>query len=115
MDTALFNGDHRRGINGNPYLIDGAMEIAQRASIRLSVRKGSFPLDKGLGSLLYTLRDVPKEDRDKTALSLARSALLDMGELEVIDARAIEDEGDSLRIEVELKYMDKKIKMEARV
>ena len=60
MDTMLQNGDFARGPGGLLRPIQGVLELTQRAMIRLTVRKGAFPLDDTLGSELYRLRDVKK-------------------------------------------------------
>ena len=44
MDVLLENGDIVCGRDGTPVMIGGARELAQRAAIRLAVRRGSLPL-----------------------------------------------------------------------
>ena len=43
MDVLLENGDIVCGRDGTPVMIGGARELAQRAAIRLAVRRGSPP------------------------------------------------------------------------
>ena len=45
MDVLLENGDIVCGRDGTPVMIGGARELAQRAAIRLAVRRGSLPHD----------------------------------------------------------------------
>ena len=55
MDVLLENGDIVCGRDGTPVMIGGARELAQRAAIRLAVRRGSLPHDPSFGSELYRL------------------------------------------------------------
>ena len=52
MDVLLENGDIVCGRDGTPVMIDGARELAQRAAIRLAVRRASLPHDPSFGSEL---------------------------------------------------------------
>lgn len=83
MDTMLQNGDFARGPGGLLRPIQGVLELTQRAMIRLTVRKGAFPLDDTLGSELYRLRDVKKPHWQETALLYAREALSPLPQVEV--------------------------------
>lgn len=53
MDTALKNGDFNLENCGSPYLIDDIEEILQRATIALTVKKGSDIYNREFGSQLY--------------------------------------------------------------
>lgn len=88
MDTMLRQGDFARGPGGLPKAIGGREENIQRALIRLTVKKGSFALDPGLGSQLWRLRDVKRGQWEEQALLYAREALEDMPETEVLGVKA---------------------------
>ncbi|MDU7338447.1 MAG: histidine kinase [Clostridium sp.] len=55
MDTKLENGDFEVVANGLPRSVTGKEELLQRATIRLTVPRGSFSYDPSLGSKLHTL------------------------------------------------------------
>jgi hypothetical protein len=76
MDTKLLNRDIDTTARGLPFLIGGERELLQRAFIRLTVRKGSFPLDPSLGSELYRLRGVTCGSIYDAALAYARECLI---------------------------------------
>lgn len=88
MDTMLQNGDFVRGRGGLPRVINGSEEWIQRAMIRLTVRKGSFPLDPKLGSELHLLRDAKRPYWEEQALLYAKEALADMPQAQVLDVKA---------------------------
>ena len=88
MDTMLQNGDFVRGRGGLPKAIGGTEELIQRALIRLTVRKGAFPLDPGLGSQLYLLRDAGRAHWEDQALLYAKEALEKMPGTEVLGVKA---------------------------
>lgn len=55
MDIRLDQGDFAVGVSGLPSSVSGREELLQRALIRLTVPRGSFSYDPGLGSRLHTL------------------------------------------------------------
>ena len=88
MDTMLQNGDFVRGRGGLPKAIGGTEEQIQRALIRLTVKKGSFPLDPELGSQLHLLRDAKRAHWEEQALLYAKEALEKMPGTEVLGVKA---------------------------
>lgn len=76
MDTKLFGGDFALDSRGMPFLVEGDEEMLQRGYIRLKVPKGSFGLDRGLGSNLFRLKDLPDEELFDAALAAVKEALL---------------------------------------
>ena len=75
MDTKLNNGGFVLNRRGLPYAITGAEELAQRAYIRLTVRRGSFPLDPQLGSDLHKLPRGDAQSLSQLAADYVRQAL----------------------------------------
>lgn len=75
MDTRVENGGFVLGPNGLPETVEGLEELLQYARLRLTLRRGSLPYNRELGSGLWQWsREEPKaEDR---ALALANEALL---------------------------------------
>lgn len=66
-----------------------------------------------MGSLIHTLKEVPPREREETALRFVKSALLDMGEVEVLGVELF-SEDEEIYIKAYLKYKDDKIEMEVR-
>lgn len=94
-----------RGERGLPQLVGGAEELIQRALIRLTVRRGSFALDPGLGSELNTLRAAGQKNLDDAAANLVRQALLPLPEVEATRVRCTR-EGERLLLRVELRVLE---------
>ena len=94
MDTALQNGDFAVSPAGIPFAVSAAPELLQRALIRLSVPRGSFPYDPALGSSLHTLNP---EDAGfyQQAFQAVQEALILLPELS-LQTLAVEGNGLSL-------------------
>ncbi len=75
MDTKLNNGGFVLNSRGLPYAVLDAEELAQRAYIRLAVRRGSFALDPQLGSDLHRLPRGTAEALAPLAADYVRQAL----------------------------------------
>ena len=84
MDTKIKDRDFQKNAQGLPHLISGDEETIQRAMIRLTVKKGGFVLDKGLGCELFKLKGGAKMDQD--ALRCIKEALYEMPEVEAVSA-----------------------------
>lgn len=102
MDTLLAGGDHHRDSRGLPLAITGEREIIQRALIRLTVRRGSFPQDPALGSELHRLRGAKTGTLAQLALSYVQDALAPMREVCVTRVGATRTGRDTLRVEAVL-------------
>lgn len=102
MDTLLDKGDHGLGGQGFPAAVTGNEEKIQQALIRLTVPRGNFPLDRELGSLLYTLGQAAPGEWSGLAYQYVRQALSGMEGLAVeqVDCRRT-GEGE-LAVTVEL-------------
>lgn len=83
MDLKLdFEGrDHARGPQGWPIPIEGVEEAAQRLTLRLTMRRGSFRLDPELGSRLYAMPRGDSGRMERFAREAVEEALADMPEV----------------------------------
>lgn len=87
MDTRVENGGFVLGPNGLPETVEGLEELLQYARLRLTLRRGSLPYNRELGSGLYQWS--PQEDRaEDRALALANEALQGLGGVRAVSARA---------------------------
>lgn len=83
MDTMLRGGDHVVGTQGVLLSVTGQEELLQRAMLRLSIPRGSFPLDPLLGSEFFRLGQLTPPARNRAALSYAKEALASLPQVEV--------------------------------
>lgn len=104
MDILLKNGQHAVDDLGAPIEIFDTSEIIQRAIIRLSVKKGSFPHDPELGSELYKLHRSNSKTTQNEALSYVQEALRPIPEIEVLSAHCSFPYRELLKLEIEIKY-----------
>lgn len=99
MDTAISGGDFALGANGRPKTAEGAEELFQRATIRLTVPLGAFPCNPALGSRLHALTaDTPLAG--EKAFSMAREALRSLPQLAVSGAQFRAGGGPSVAVTV---------------
>ncbi len=70
--------DHAQTIQGWVIPISGVEEIAQRIRLRLTIRRGSFPLDPELGSRLYALPRGNAAQMNAAARDIIEEALAPM-------------------------------------
>ena len=77
MGLKLKNGTYTLQKNGLPQTNTEEEELLQNVSLRLSLKQGSFPYDRSLGSRLSRL-DREGEHAEEQAVSLANEALLDL-------------------------------------
>lgn len=112
MDTKLSNGDFALDGRGLPFSVDKTGELLQRAFIRLRVPKGSFVLDKELGSTLYKLRELPDKDLHTAVPVAVREALLPVDGLAVEDVEVQRQEGGFfVAVDVRCDGISKKIEL----
>lgn len=104
MDTLLVDGDHYLGDLGLPVTLTGAQERVQQALLRLSLRRGSFPLDTGLGSELYKLSGARPDALQRLALGYVREALAPITDVEVEQVAVRREGRDNLRVTVQILY-----------
>lgn len=94
MDTALRDGDFAVSAAGIPFPVRAAPELLQRALIRLTVPRGSFPYDPALGSSLHAL-DPADPGFYQQAFQAVQEALIPLPEL-VLETLALSDGGVTL-------------------
>lgn len=105
-DTLLHNGDFVRNPFGHPVTLNGYNELLQQILIRLSIKKGSFELDKELGSNIYRLKSANSTILNNEALIYAREALMAMENIQVISADVEMLNTDSAIVTVRVKLDD---------
>lgn len=77
--------DLARTIQGWAIPVTGAEEIAQRIRLCLTIRRGSFPLDPGLGSRLYALPRGDAAQMNAAAREMIEEALAYMPGVRLTD------------------------------
>lgn len=115
MDTLLQAGDHCVDGRGIPVAIFDAQEMIQRVLIRLGVKRGSFGLDRALGSELHKLRRVGGAVMDRVALSYVQEALGDMPDVMVQSVSCSVHEGGVLTVEVGISHSGREYQLEVEV
>ncbi|MEG1954003.1 MAG: hypothetical protein RR115_07205 [Hydrogenoanaerobacterium sp.] len=104
----------KRNSRGMPYTVAQDEELAQRAIIRLTVRRGSFAADKALGSELYSLGDSRIKNLNTAAFNMVRQALLPISEFDVLSTVCTKS-GENLLIKILLNIGDKIKKLEVNM
>ena len=104
MDTLLLGGDHSLDNRGLPARIDGERELMQRALLRLTIRRGAFPLDPSLGSELHRLLQANPDTWARLALSYAQQALFPMPDVQAESVSVQRGERDLLAVTVTVRY-----------
>ena len=103
MDTLLIAGDFATGLLGRPVSIQGIKELVQQCMIHLSVPRGSFALDKSLGSRLHTLPKASGAVLDRLAQEYMDEALEDIPQVQTLDVSCKYDpKEDRITIETQL-------------
>lgn len=115
MDTLLVSGDHYTDARGLPVPLEGDDELIQRVLICLQVKKGSFALDKGLGSELYKLPRSDSERNARLAMSYVQEALADLPQVEVRGVDCALGDGDALRVTVRVSIADRPLALEVDI
>ena len=77
MDTKLSGGNFALGSTGLPERVEGLAELLQYADMRMRLRRGKFPYNRELGSLLWQWDPEEEHGLDR-ALAMANEALLGM-------------------------------------
>jgi hypothetical protein len=102
MDTLLRGGTFAVDGRGLPVAVDSHRETLQRAMIRLTVPKGRFTLDAGLGSELYKLSGGPPAMRGRLAEAYVQEALATLPGVRVEAVDCALREADVLAVTVSL-------------
>lgn len=98
-----------------PQTVDGVEEIVQRAIFRLCIPKGSFSLDKELGSELRSLRNFNLTELNQRAFSMVQQALMPMERVVVKQVDCKTDGKGILYITMNLEINDKAIFLEVNI
>ncbi|MCL2056720.1 MAG: histidine kinase [Oscillospiraceae bacterium] len=115
MDTLLRAGEHATDGRGIPITIDGSRELLQQAMIRLTVPKGRFRLDPGLGSELYKLSGCASAMRGRVAAAYVQEALLPLSGVRAEDVSCNTPAPDVLTVAVTLSVDGERYTAEVRV
>lgn len=100
MTLLLENGDYVLQDNGRLRELTGQEQLLQRVLIKLTARRGGFPLMPTLGSRLWQLcRSAPAE-RETLAKQYVLEALSDETELTVTDVICTSGAGQAMDITV---------------
>ena len=98
MELKLVNGKYcADGANGLAS-VSGKEELAQRIAMKLTARRGAFPLMPDFGSRLYLLGRTKKTEREIAARQYIAEAL--NGENIVLSNLNMEYEGDKIRMDI---------------
>lgn len=89
MDLKVSMGVHALSPTGLPEKVEGLEELLQNAGLRISLRRGTFPYGRELGSRLYQW-NAGEEHAPERAVALANEALLDMPGVRAVQAEEVE-------------------------
>ena len=105
MEAILQNRDYVAQRDGGILCAEGNQALLCQALFRLCCRRGSFPFLPELGSRLWQLRSCTREKLIPLATAYASEALEPMG-LRVQGVRLLSQDGERLRLDVQLSLSD---------
>ena len=113
LELKLLDGEYVPGPQG-PELVSGQEELAQRVLMRLTARRGAFPLLPEYGSRLYALSQVKPSQRALAARQYAAEALAEETELVLTDVEllSVSEEGSELRLWLEYQGQPLRLQVE---
>ena len=113
LELKLLDGEYVPGPQG-PELVSGQEELAQRVLMRLTARRGAFPLLPEYGSRLYALPQVKASQRALAARQYAAEALAEETELVLTDVEllSVSEEGSELRLWLEYQGQPLRLQVE---
>lgn len=111
MSILLKGRDYVPNGEGSVVCAQGGDAVLCDVLFRLSVRRGSFPLQPELGSRMYRLRHERPSARTALARQYAVEALRELEEVAVTDAD-VSVSGDRLLIRVELLWQGQALAVE---
>ncbi len=100
----LNQGDYVLNNAGALTSLSGMEEVLQRVLIKLTARRGGFPLLPELGSQLYLLLRQSPANRETLAKQYIQEALADEAELTVTGVTLTPLDGERLQISVDLRW-----------
>lgn len=104
MELVVSDGDYRSDGNGALEMGKGSRAVLQQALWRLTVRRGSFPFLPELGSRLYLLPRVRREERAGAAKQYVEEALAGEPGLKVVDVTLTGSGEGTMDLTVEMEY-----------
>ena len=114
MECGLAGGDYLLGKQSDLTPLSYEETLLQRALIRLTVRRGSFPFLPDLGSDLWRLRRTRRSERASLAESYVAQALYKEEEMSVQEISLREDE-ERLWAAVTLTIHEQTVRLEVPV
>lgn len=109
MTLLLKDGDYVRGSDGTLTSLSGMEEVLQRVLIKLTARRGGFPLLPELGSRLYLLSRQSPASRETLAKQFVQEALADEPELTVTDVTLTPLDNGRLRLSAQLTWQGQEL------
>ena len=104
MTLLLKDGDYVPDSEGKLTSLTGMEEVLQRVLIRLTARRGAFPLMPELGSRLYLLLHESPKNRGALARQYVREALADERDLDVTGVTLTENADGTASLAVQLDW-----------
>lgn len=111
VSILLENRDYQPGVQGSIAHVTGDAQLLNEVLFRLSVRRGSFPMDRSLGSQMWRLRGAKPSEWPALARQYAVQALEALEDVAVTDAH-VTDQGDQLLIRVDLERQGQQFSVE---
>jgi hypothetical protein len=104
MGLMLRNGDYVSDGHGGFLTVTGKDALAQRVTLRLTARRGSFPFLENFGSRLWQLGTVPAARHQGAAEQYVAEALAEESGLAVESVELTESGGTAAGLRVGLRY-----------
>jgi hypothetical protein len=114
MTLLLDQGDYVLTSSGQLRSLTGMEEVLQRVLLKLTARRGGFPLLPELGSRLYQLLRHAPSDREALAKQYVLEALSDETQLTVTDVTLHTTDGDA-RLTVSLTWQDTPLSVQVSI
>lgn len=108
MTLLLLDGDYVPDASGKLTSLDEVAELLQEVMLRLTLRRGSFPLLPELGSRLYLLPGESPKNREALARQYVMEALEGLTEVRLRAVRYAETGEGAAQVTVTLLWRDEK-------
>ena len=113
MSLLLQDRDYADDGNGGVAVVQDGDELLGEVLFRLTARRDSFPFLPSLGSRMHLLRRAKPSEWENLALQYAVEALDGLTEVTVTGA-SVQQEGDALRVSVELLWQSTQLAVTAQ-
>ena len=114
VELKLLDGDYVPGPQG-PELVSGQEELAQRVLMRLTARRGAFPLLPEYGSRLYALSQVKPSQRALAARQYAAEALAEETDLVLTDVELLSETETGCTLGLWLEYQGQPLRLQVEI